>query len=154
MNDLLSFKIPRALRFNDKVSMQHSIELRVPFLDHRVLYSSFLFRENEIQNENQGKLPLRNILSKNTNRDFAFNNKNHQQSAQSLWLNQDLYDFIYVLLKDGYLVKNKIVEKGKIIELLSNLRSEIPNNSYGIWQLISTEIWIKVIIDDCRNWMN
>tara|TARA_B100001989_G_C24549431_1_gene473249 strand:- start:1633 stop:3384 length:1752 start_codon:yes stop_codon:yes gene_type:complete len=154
MNDLLSFKIPRALRFNDKVSMQHSIELRVPFLDHRVLYSSFLFRENEIQNENQGKLPLRKILSKNTNRDFAFNNKNHQQSAQSLWLNQDLYDFIYVLLKDGYLVKNKIVEKGKIIELLSNLRSEIPNNSYGIWQLISTEIWIKVIIDDCRNWMN
>lgn len=154
MNDLLRFKIPRALRFNDKVSMEHSVELRVPLLDHRVLYSSFLFKENEIQNENEGKLPLRQILSKNTNRDFAFNNKNHMQSAQSLWLNKELYDFAYVLLSKGYLLKNKIVEKEKIIELLNNLRSEIPNNSYGIWQLISTEIWIKVIIDDCRNWMN
>ena len=154
MNDLLRFKIPRALRFNDKVSMQHSIELRVPFLDHRVLYSSFLFKENELQNEYQGKLPLRKILSNNTNRDFAYNNKNHMQSAQSLWLNKELYDFVYVLLTNGYLIKNKIVEKEKIIELLINLRSKIPNNSYGIWQLISTEIWIKVIIDDCKNWMN
>ena len=70
------------------------------------------------------------------------------------WNNKELYDFAYVLLTNGYLVKNKIVDKEKIIELLSNLRSVIPNNSYGIWQLISTEIWIKVIIDDCRNWMN
>ena len=154
MNDLLSFKIPRALRFNDKVSMQHSVELRVPFLDHRILYSSFLFRENELQNESAGKLPLRKILSDNTNREFAFNNKNHMQSSQSIWLNKELYDFAYVLLTNGYLVKNKIVDKEKIIELLSNLRSAIPNNSYGIWQLISTEIWIKVIIDDRRNWMN
>jgi len=29
-------KIPRALRFNDRVSMQHSTELREPFLDHRL----------------------------------------------------------------------------------------------------------------------
>ena len=154
MNDLLHFKMPRALRFNDKVSMQHSIELRVPFLDHRVLYTSFLFSENELQNKSLGKLPLRNILSKNTNRDFAFNNKNHMQSAQSNWLNQELYDYVYVLLTNGYLVKNSIVDEEKIIDLLDNLKSVTPKNSYGIWQLISTEIWIKVIIEDCRNWMN
>jgi asparagine synthase (glutamine-hydrolysing) len=29
-------KIPRVLRFNDAVSMQHSTELREPFLDHRL----------------------------------------------------------------------------------------------------------------------
>jgi asparagine synthase (glutamine-hydrolysing) len=29
-------KIPRALRFNDRVSMMHSTELREPFLDHRL----------------------------------------------------------------------------------------------------------------------
>jgi len=29
-------KIPRALRFNDRISMMHSTELREPFLDHRL----------------------------------------------------------------------------------------------------------------------
>jgi asparagine synthase (glutamine-hydrolysing) len=34
--DALFTKIPRALRFNDRISMQHSTELREPFLDHRL----------------------------------------------------------------------------------------------------------------------
>ena len=29
-------KIPKALRFNDRISMRSSIELREPFLDHRL----------------------------------------------------------------------------------------------------------------------
>ena len=35
--DVRYTKIPRALRFNDRVSMQHSTELREPFLDHRLV---------------------------------------------------------------------------------------------------------------------
>ncbi len=34
--DIRHTKIPRALRFNDRVSMRSSIELREPFLDHRL----------------------------------------------------------------------------------------------------------------------
>src|SRR5207244_6103747 len=34
--DIRFTKIPRALRFNDRVSMQYSTELREPFLDHRL----------------------------------------------------------------------------------------------------------------------
>lgn len=35
--DLVATKLPRALRFNDRVSMQASTELREPFLDHRLV---------------------------------------------------------------------------------------------------------------------
>ena len=34
--DVRYTKIPRALRFNDRISMMHSTELREPFLDHRL----------------------------------------------------------------------------------------------------------------------
>ena len=40
--DLFYTKIPRALRFNDRISMMHSTELREPFLDYRFLYMFFL----------------------------------------------------------------------------------------------------------------
>ncbi len=92
--DLRSFKIPRGLRFNDKVSMRHSCELRVPFLDHRILNISNLFTDKELQNKNIGKLPIRKILSKYSNKNFAFNNKNHKQSSQTELLSTALYEIL------------------------------------------------------------
>lgn len=35
--DIRYTKIPRALRFNDRISMRASVELREPFLDHRLM---------------------------------------------------------------------------------------------------------------------
>lgn len=35
--DMRFTKLPRALRFNDRISMKHSTELREPFLDHRLV---------------------------------------------------------------------------------------------------------------------
>ena len=35
--DLFYTKIPRALRFNDRISMAYSTELREPFLDYRLV---------------------------------------------------------------------------------------------------------------------
>ena len=35
--DIVFTKIPRALRFSDRASMMHSRELRIPFLDHRLI---------------------------------------------------------------------------------------------------------------------
>ena len=39
--DICFTKLPRALRFNDRVSMQYSTELREPFLDHRLVELAF-----------------------------------------------------------------------------------------------------------------
>jgi asparagine synthase (glutamine-hydrolysing) len=39
--DIRYTKIPRALRFNDRVSMRSSVELREPFLDHRLFELAF-----------------------------------------------------------------------------------------------------------------
>lgn len=37
MRDLTATKLPRALRFNDRISMRSSTELREPFLDHHLV---------------------------------------------------------------------------------------------------------------------
>src|SRR5262249_37177679 len=49
--DIRYTKIPRALRFNDRVSMMSSTELREPFLDHRLVELAFRQpRERKILN--------------------------------------------------------------------------------------------------------
>src|SRR5690606_8224176 len=39
--DLFYTKIPRALRFNDRISMAYSTQLREPFLDYRLVEFAF-----------------------------------------------------------------------------------------------------------------
>jgi asparagine synthase (glutamine-hydrolysing) len=45
-NDLFSEKLPRNLRMNDRVSMASSVELRSPFLDHRLFEKTFMLPRN------------------------------------------------------------------------------------------------------------
>ena len=57
--DLFYIKIPRALRFRDKLSMINSIELRPPFLDDDLVCSIFKLNQTEHFNNGYGKWYLR-----------------------------------------------------------------------------------------------
>src|SRR5690606_2674732 len=60
--DLFYTKIPRALRFNDRISMAYGVELREPFLDHKLVEFAFAMpAEFKIRN-GTGKYMLREIL--------------------------------------------------------------------------------------------
>ncbi|MGB1109392.1 MAG: asparagine synthase (glutamine-hydrolyzing), partial [Gammaproteobacteria bacterium] len=48
--DMVASKIPRALRFNDRVSMMHSKELRVPFLDPELVEFSLALPTERLLN--------------------------------------------------------------------------------------------------------
>ncbi|MGH9802135.1 MAG: asparagine synthase-related protein, partial [Blastocatellia bacterium] len=55
-------KIPRALRFNDRISMRSSTELREPFLDHRLFELALRQPPERKLNGEQNKLMLRQIV--------------------------------------------------------------------------------------------
>ena len=64
--DLFISKLPRALKFNDRISMMYSTELREPFLDHRLVeYAFSLPRSLKIKNNIQ-KWGLRQISKRLT----------------------------------------------------------------------------------------
>ena len=61
--DLFYTKIPRALRFNDRVSMAYSTELREPFLDHRLVEYAFVQPYEYKINNGIQKYLLRELVS-------------------------------------------------------------------------------------------
>lgn len=92
--DLFYTKIPRALRFNDRVSMAYSTELRVPFLDYRLVEFGFsLPVEFKIKN-NQGKWLLRDLISNHVGRNVSYTPKRPLQTPQREWLGHDLKSFV------------------------------------------------------------
>ncbi|SDL42077.1 asparagine synthase (glutamine-hydrolysing) [Salinimicrobium catena] len=88
--DLFYTKIPRALRFNDRVSMVHSTELREPFLDHRLVEFAFSQpAEYKIKN-GTGKYLLRELLKPMVPKDISYAPKRPLQTPQREWLAEEL----------------------------------------------------------------
>ncbi|SHE87964.1 asparagine synthase (glutamine-hydrolysing) [Psychroflexus salarius] len=135
--DLFYTKIPRALRFNDRVSMASTTELREPFLDYRLVEFAFSLPKHHKIRGGQGKYLLREIL-KTYSKDVAFAPKRPLQTPQREWLAEELKS----------LVENAIanIECSSLANLLniSQLKEEWhkyqhgdQESSFHIWQWIS-----------------
>tara|TARA_R110002126_G_scaffold187410_2_gene336083 strand:+ start:2198 stop:4009 length:1812 start_codon:yes stop_codon:yes gene_type:complete len=62
--DILQFSLPTLLRYEDRNSMAHSIETRLPFMDYRVVELACALPIREKLNKGYGKWILRKILDK------------------------------------------------------------------------------------------
>lgn len=136
--DLFYTKIPRALRFNDRVSMAHSTELRVPFLDYRLVEFAFsLPIEFKLKN-NQGKQLLRDIISKYVDKEVIYAPKRPLQTPQREWLGEDLKEYVQngidTIKSSEY--KSWFDEKELDLEWSKYLSGD-NQSSFHIWQLFN-----------------
>ncbi len=97
--DLFFTKIPRVLRFNDRVSMKYSTELREPFLDHRLVEMAFALPEHWKINDNTAKYLLRKITKKYLSENIRLAPKRALQTPQRKWLAKELRDWADVKIK-------------------------------------------------------
>ena len=130
-------KIPRALRFNDRVSMASTTELREPFLDYRLVeYAFSLPTKMKIRN-NQGKYLLREILS-DYSKNLAFAPKRPLQTPQREWLANEL-DFLVEKSLSSIEKSNFAVlfDIPKLKEEWKKYQQGEQDSSFHIWQWIS-----------------
>lgn len=142
--DLFYTKIPRALRFNDRVSMLFSTELREPFLDYRLVEFAFSLPLEFKINKGVTKFMLREIASEYLADDLVFAPKRPLQTPQREWLAEDLKEWV----EDCFLTieKSKYGKWFNKMELEKELKLFLDGNnqsSFHIWQCISLCIITK-----------
>ena len=99
--DMRYTKIPRALRFNDRVSMRSSVELREPFLDHRLFELAFRQPpERKIRN-GVHKWLLRKLAGKLLPAGVAEAPKRPVQTPQREWLRGPLREWASARIDDA-----------------------------------------------------
>jgi len=84
--DLRHVKIPRALRYNDGVSMQSSTELREPFLDHRLVELALRQPRDRKIRGGVRKWLMRQIVAEHLPVDVVRAPKRAMQTPQREWL--------------------------------------------------------------------
>lgn len=133
--DIFYTKIPRALRFNDRVSMMYSTELREPFLDHRLVEFGFAQPEHTKIFNGEQKWLLRKIAQKFIGHELSFAPKRPVQTPQREWLCNELKDWANERIT--LFSKHSWVDKKSIEKEWNAYLSQSSDNSFYIWQWIN-----------------
>ncbi|TMM31343.1 asparagine synthase (glutamine-hydrolyzing) [Polaribacter aestuariivivens] len=142
--DLFYTKIPRALRFNDRVSMASSTELREPFLDYNLVEFAFAQPlDYKIKNGIQKKV-LRDIVSEFLSDSITYAPKRPLQTPQREWLGNDLKDFVSNKLDE---IENSSFsnwfDMNKLKKEWQNYLEVDNDSSFHIWQWLSLAFILK-----------
>ena len=89
----------------DRMSMLNSLEVRSPFLDHRIVELALELKDEYVFDPNTGKKCLKDLLCKNFDKDFVYRDKIGFMLSIEEWEERidDLLDFKNIL-KTGFFV--------------------------------------------------
>lgn len=139
--DLFFTKIPRALRFNDRISMAYGVELREPFLDHKLVEFAFAMPAEFKIHNGVGKHMLREILKPLVPDDISYAPKRALQTPQREWLANELTEFTEENLKKLKLSPAAAwFNFSEIEKEWKAYKNGDDESSFHIWQLINAAL--------------
>lgn len=147
---------------DDKLSMAHSLETRVPFLDNDLvdfaqkipvkmklgnLNNVIKMDENEIgkmQKTNDGKIILRKAMSKYIPEDIHSAVKQGFSSPDQSWFKGESIDFVREKLLDNNAKIYQYMDRTSTQKLINEHLSGDKNRRLFIWSLLNFEEWSNI----------
>ncbi len=147
--DLVQYsKIPRNNRLKDRASMSNSLELRLPFLEHKLIEYCLNLPKDVYFTEGRSKSILRESMKGLMENKVRLSPKISQQSPQNRWLREEPFKTYF----NDLINSKKFKERGIFdVKNLKNAWNKFLSNqsetSFFIWQVSSTEQWFETFID-------
>ncbi len=149
------------LVIEDKLSMAHSLESRVPFLDNRLvdfttsipgkylLSDSWTGAAREDANLT-GKFVLRRAMEKILPAEIIINRKQGFSAPDQSWYMQQLVEYIKGVILSERSLDRGYFQRAYIEKILEDHIAGRVNNRLLIWSLLSFEWWNRLFIDGER----
>lgn len=130
----------------DKMSMSHSLELRVPFLDKEVMKLAQTLPLSRRVNLSNTKLALRKAAAKTLPQKTSEKPKLGFPVPIRVWLKEDKY---YELVKAEFTSQtaNKYFNTKGLVKLLDQHKMGKKDNSRKIWTVYTFLVWYKQYIE-------
>lgn len=145
--DIRYTKLPRVLRFNDHVTMFHGKELRLPFLDYRIVEFCFgLPAKYKIRNGSH-KFLLRKIMNGIIPKKIMEKEKKVFGAIQTEWFRKYFRAEIMNLLESQSFRSRVYWDQIKMRQEVENFFKGEIQNSFFIWQCFNLDLWFKNFID-------
>ena len=140
--------LQRVLLKVDRASMAHNIEVRVPFLDRRIIdFSSSIIPELGI-NHRQTKYILKKILNKFVPREYYLNRKKGFSFNLNELLNDQLKENVQDTLLSNNLFGSELIKEKIIHDSVNDYYDNKGiKNEWGIWVLFSLQKWADIVFN-------
>lgn len=132
--DAFITKLPRALRYNDRISMMWSCELREPFLDHRLFELAFRQPEERKIRGGEGKWMLRRLAERIVPARVRLAPKRPLQTPQREWLRGPLREWAWDWIRKSW--QTGWFEPAKVQQEWERFLAGGSDNSAYVWQWI------------------
>ena len=140
-------KLPRALRFRDRLSMAYGCELRPPFLDHRVLAYAFALPPEDHLRGGATKALLRDAAARLLPDTVRLAAKRSVQTPQREWFRGPLAAWVRAQIDRPALWDRGWVERGAALDALDRFLAGDGDNSFFVWQWIALARWAELFLD-------
>lgn len=141
-------KLPRALRFKDRNSMAFSIELRVPFLDHKIFEEGFKQPASNLIRGGQGKYIMREAMRGILPDRVRAAPKRTVQAPQREWFTRGPFAQMLegILDQPGDLLSEVINIEAARAEFEKFKAGDSANANF-LWQWVNLDYWHKTYFE-------
>ena len=146
--DLHTYLPDDELRKIDRISMWHSLEVRVPFLDHKLVefvatipacYKLKMWKKKHV---------LIRALSGTLPREILGRRKQGFSIPLGTWLRTSLRDLVHTLLGEAALRDVGLFNRKAVAQILTEHDHRIRNHETSIWVLLIFMLWHNLYIRD------
>ena len=130
----------------DRMTMANSVELRVPFLDHKVLEFAARLPGSQKIRGFQTKYLLKKALANHVPVEILRRRKEGFPNPSASWLAHDLRDMVADILLDSKSIARGYFQKAAIEELIKH-NSRSARYTPEVFSLLVLELWHRTFVD-------
>ena len=141
--DLQTWLPDNLLERGDRMSMAASLELRPPFLDHRLVELAFSLPSALKIRGGTTKWLVKEVARRHLPAEIVDRRKIGFRAPMDAWFRDGLEDMAWDLLTSSDSIAETMLDGHAVRRLLSRHRSGAANEEARIWPLLSIEVWHK-----------
>lgn len=150
-DDLLHYvqvrKIPRNCRFKDRLSMAYGLELRLPFLDHRIMEFGLSLPPEFYFLHGRSKSIVREAVAGVLDDEVRLAAKRSIQAPQGPWLRgEPMVSYLGDLISSRSFIERGWYDMDQVRTTFDQFRAGKFDNSFFVWQWINVEEWHNIFV--------
>lgn len=134
----------------DKLTMAHSIEGRVPLLDHKLVEFAARLPDRMKLRSRQRKWLLKQAASRLLPKDIIERKKQGFPIPIEKWLKDEAKDLVHDCLSEEVVRRRGLFSPQYVRELVKAHESGYADRATEIWGLVSLEIWSRRFLDQAE----
>ena len=139
--DIKSYLPDDILALTDRVSMMHSLEVRVPFIDHKVMeFCATIPNKMKIRGKTK-KYLLRRGAANYIPHEILNHRKQGFASPMTQWINSDLKEYIKEVLSKKNIERSGVLNYHKVQNILEEHFNRVEIHDKLIWSLVIFQTW-------------